>query len=183
MSVKLSSFVFTLILFCRAVAVGGVPPDLKGSIDRAIDRLFAPREFKEVTISADGKRVAWVEWLQGKNYVPSPNSLIFVSNLSSTSTPPQCITAGNGSTPYAEHDVAWSPDGSWLAFLSDRGKPGQLDLYVANVASGPPRKLTSLTGFLALPQRSPDGKTLALLFTENAPRAGGPPPDLVVLTR
>jgi dipeptidyl aminopeptidase/acylaminoacyl peptidase len=174
MHIKLSSLLFTLLLFSKVVTSEGVRPDLKPSIDQAIDRLFAVRQFKEVAISADGKRVAWVESLQGKNHTPSPNSVIFVSNLSSISTPPQRITAGNGSTPYAEHAIAWSPDGSRLAFLSDRGKPGQLELYVANVAGGPPRKLTNLTGFLAHPQWSPDSKALALLFTENAPRAGGP---------
>jgi Prolyl oligopeptidase family len=45
---------------------------------------------------------------------------------------------------------------------------------VAKVAVGAPQKLTNLTGFLALPRWSPDSKTLALLFSENAPRAGGP---------
>src|SRR5262249_45139362 len=37
-----------------------------------------------------------------------------------------------------------------------------------------PRKLTNVTGFLASPGWSPDGKTIALLFTENAERAAGP---------
>ena len=43
-----------------------------------------------------------------------------------------------------------------------------------NLPGGPARKLTSLTGFLDSPRWSPDGKKIALLFTENAPRAAGP---------
>src|SRR5262249_17331823 len=37
-----------------------------------------------------------------------------------------------------------------------------------------PRKLTAVKGFLASPGWSPDGKTIAVLFTENAERAAGP---------
>jgi Tol biopolymer transport system component len=45
--------------------------------------------------------------------------------------------------PAADRDPAWSPDGQWLAFLSDRdSRPGQLDLYVINVAG---TRLTRLT--------------------------------------
>src|SRR5262249_37069702 len=47
-------------------------------------------------------------------------------------------------------------------------------VYLAPAAGGPARKVTSLTCNLAHPQWSPDGKQLALLFIENAPRASGP---------
>src|SRR5262249_3161763 len=39
---------------------------------------------------------------------------------------------------------------------------------------GSPKKLTSVKGFLDAPRFSPDGKTIAVLFTENATRASGP---------
>ena len=52
--------------------------------------------------------------------------------------------------------------------------PLQLQLYVAKVTGGEARKLTDLKGSLDAPSWSPDGKTLALLFTENAPRLPGP---------
>ena len=74
----------------------------------------------------------------------------------------------------SESAVAWSPDSKQIAFLSDSGKPGQQQLYIAGAAGGPPRKLTAVKGFLAAPGWSPDGKTIALLFTENAERAAGP---------
>src|SRR5262249_2020371 len=61
-----------------------------------------------------------------------------------------------------------------LAFLSDTDKKEQLQVYVAALSGGPATKLTRLTGFLAGPRWSPDGKQLAFLFTENAPRAAGP---------
>ena len=55
-----------------------------------------------------------------------------------------------------------------------RRSPDQLQLYVAKVTGGEARKLTDLKGSLDAPSWSPDGKTLALLFTENAPRLPGP---------
>ena len=43
-----------------------------------------------------------------------------------------------------------------------------------NATRGAARKMTSVKGFLATPKWSPDGKTIAVLFTENATRASGP---------
>src|SRR5438874_2051027 len=53
-------------------------------------------------------------------------------------------------------------------------KKGQLQLYITNPAGGPAKILTNVKGFLASPAFSPDGKTIAVLFTENATRASGP---------
>ena len=64
--------------------------------------------------------------------------------------------------------------GERLAFLSDHAKEGQLQVYVASAAHDEAKRLTTLTGFLADPHWSPDGKHLGFLFTENAPRAAGP---------
>src|SRR5262249_37617303 len=72
-----------------------------------------------------------------------------------------------------EGGLAWSPDGKRLAFLSDAAKKDQLQLYVVT-PGGSPKKLTSVKGFLDAPRFSPDGKTIAVLFTENATRASGP---------
>jgi dipeptidyl aminopeptidase/acylaminoacyl peptidase len=119
------------------------------------------KRFEQVAISPDGSSVAWVEYNGGGE--------IFVQPLSGGS--PRRISAGQDAS---ENNVAWSPDSKQIAFLSDAAGRGQPQLYVANVASGKTRKLTELKGYLALPRWSPDGKTIALLFTENAPRRAGP---------
>ena len=145
----------------------------KSSIDEALDSLFAVHAFTQVAISPDGKRVAWVEFLKGKAQEPTGNSAIYVATLGS-SEQPRRLSAGEGGEEYADHDISWSPDSKKLAFLSDRESSGQLELYISDASGHAARKLTSLTGYLASPSWSPDGKTLALLFTENAPRAAGP---------
>jgi dipeptidyl aminopeptidase/acylaminoacyl peptidase len=145
----------------------------KPSIDAALNSLFSVHTFRQVEISPDGKKVAWVESLRGKAREPTANSAIYVATLGS-SEQPRRISAGEGSAGYAEHDIAWSPDSKKLAFLSDKEGLDQLQLYVSDATGHGARQLTSLTGYLASPSWSRDGKTLALLFTENAPRAAGP---------
>ena len=139
----------------------------KSSIDDALDSLYAVRNFKQVAISPDGKEVAWVESLA------AGSSAIYVATPGSTEQPRR-ISAGDGNTEYAEHDIAWSPDSRKLAFLSDKEGSEQLQLYVAELTGHSVRQLTHLAGFLASPSWSPDGRQIALLFTENAPRAAGP---------
>jgi dipeptidyl aminopeptidase/acylaminoacyl peptidase len=137
------------------------------SIEQVLTELAAVRDFREAVISPDGARVAWVEKTHG-----TTTSEIYGQEVRNTGAKPRRI--GARSSPCDEHGIAWSPDSARLAFLSDGAKKGQLQLYVASAAGGAPRKITSLTGYLADPRWSPDGKQLAILFTENAPRVAGP---------
>ncbi len=144
----------------------------KSAADAALDQAFAVQRFRQTAISPDGTRVAWVESLRAEDGAPNGNAAIYVAALSN---PPAAkrISAEAGAQ-HREHDIAWSPDSQELAFLSDAESSGQLQLYVANPSSGSVRQLTHLTGDVSDPSWSPDGKTLALLGIENAPRAAGP---------
>jgi dipeptidyl aminopeptidase/acylaminoacyl peptidase len=148
-------------------------PQTSTALDNVVKTLFAAHTFQQVALSPDGNSVAWVEDIHFKNGVVSASTVIYVKNLKAA-TPPRRISAGIGDSLHAESGVAWSPDGQKIAFLSDAAKKGQLQLYVTNVAGGPAKMLTNVKGFLANPGWSPDGKTIAVLFTENATRASGP---------
>ena len=152
------------ILFLSAAAFG------QSSVDHILAELAAVRDFKEAAISPDGARVAWVVGVAGKDGLPSRNSAIYTAGIPAGGS--RRITAGKGAA-CMERGIAWSADGR-LAFLSDCANSGQLELYVAGAAAGAPRKLTNLVGYLAHPLWSPDGKSLAVLFIENAPRMAGP---------
>ncbi len=138
------------------------------SLDATLDSLAGAHGIRQVAISPDGQRVAWVE-----SSGPSPHG-IFVCSLASPTSTRRRTTAGSGDDASDEREIAWSPDSRQLAFLSNAQTPDQLQLYVAKVAGGEARKLTDLKGSLDGPSWSPDGKTLAVLFTENAPRLPGP---------
>jgi dipeptidyl aminopeptidase/acylaminoacyl peptidase len=70
--------------------------------------------------------------------------------------------------------VAWSADSKQLVFLSDAASRGQLQVFTVGAEGGKPRQLTHLKGYLSGPAWAPNGKSIALLFTENATRAAGP---------
>jgi len=77
------------------------------------------------------------------------------------------------SSPDAEHDARWSPDGRWLAFLSNRGSKGEVDqLWLLDRAGGEAQRITALPGGVVDYAWAPDGKRLALV-------AEDPPADSV----
>ena len=144
-----------------------------GAMNDVIRTLFAAKEFEQTAISPDGKQVTWVEKLVDKNGVPNGTFAIYVASVAGGGSPRR-ITAATGGASFEEKSIAWSPDSKQLAFLSDAASSGQQQLYVTEISSGKARKLTQVKGFLDSPGWSPDGKTLAVLFTENAERASGP---------
>jgi dipeptidyl aminopeptidase/acylaminoacyl peptidase len=141
--------------------------------DEAMTTILATRRFEQAAVSPDGKRVASVETVIAKSGAPTGDTTIFVSGLGSNAAPRR-IGAGAHDAIHAEGNVAWSPDSKQIAFLSDAEKRGQPQLYIIPAAGGPARKLTSVKGFLQNPAFSPDGKSIAVLFTENMIKAAGP---------
>ena len=157
-----------LILPALFTFLSGSARAQNSSLDALLDSLGDAHQVRQVAISPDGQRVAWVE--AGGT---SPHG-IFVCTLASPESTRRRITAGSVDEASDEHMIAWSPDSRQLAFLSNAQAADQLQLYVAKVAGGEARKLTDLKGSLDAPAWSPDGRMLALLFTENGPRKPGP---------
>jgi len=127
------------------------------------------RNFEQVQISPNATRVAWVEDLLN-DAGEVTGTAIYIQDLKSTNGKPHRVSAGNGMAA-SEDNIAWSPDSRRLVFLSDAAGDGRSELYIADVPDGAPRRLTSLTGALASPAWSPDGSSIAFLFTENATAA------------
>jgi|MTBAKSStandDraft_2_1061841.scaffolds.fasta_scaffold01674_21 dipeptidyl aminopeptidase/acylaminoacyl peptidase len=69
----------------------------------------------------------------------------------------------------SDHTPLWSPDGRFLAFLSDRGEEGRFQIFLLPADGGEARPLTSLKGSFASLSWSPDSKWLAFAFRETDP--------------
>ncbi len=68
---------------------------------------------------------------------------------------PQAITSDT----YYKTDPAWSPDGTKLAYASD--KNGTMHIFVRTLATGDEQQVTTMAGAQISPAWSPDGRSLA----------------------
>ena len=144
-----------------------------GTAEEPLRALFQVQEFDQVAISPDGTRVAWSEPQKDKDGAKTGKSAIYVAEVEKAAKPRR-VTAGADGAFFDEHGVAWSPDSKRLAFLSDAATASQLQLYVWNAEAKAAKKLTQAKGLLATPKWSPDGKSIAILYTADATREAGP---------
>ncbi len=153
------------LLFLRLPLAAGPP-----SPDTAQNSLFALHEFREVAISGDGGKVAWIESVPGRMESDPPSVSVYVKDLRDAGAGAKRA----GDPGLVAQGLAWSQDGR-LAFLSDADSHGQMQLYVADKPGrGKPRKIGELKGYVEQPQWSPDGKSIALLQIESSARVPGP---------
>jgi len=156
-----------LVLFCNAV----LPVAAAQTPEQILSTMAGTTQYKDVAISGDGRWVAYTVNLRNKDNTVSRNSEIWLLDTAASGVARRLTSV---KPLHSEHSAVLSPDGRQVAWLSDAAKTQQLELYVQPVAGGAAKKLTNLTGFLSTPRWSPDGNRLAVLFTENAPRAAGP---------
>jgi dipeptidyl aminopeptidase/acylaminoacyl peptidase len=148
----------TILAAVSLTALCLAQPAADPRIGPILAELASVHQFDQVSISPDGKRAAWIE-----------ADVIYISDLIGKTTTKIALPK-----PSTTRNLTWSPDSRTLAFLSDREKKGQMQLYIVGAGGGKPSKLTNLTGYLTDPRFSPDGFRIALLFAENAPSGGGP---------
>ncbi|HZX42789.1 MAG TPA: S9 family peptidase [Myxococcaceae bacterium] len=159
-----------MLALLALTALSAAPPH--PTVESAVAELNRLVEFEDVALSPDGERVAWVE------AAPTPagpsGRLRILRLVARSGGTPVRITAARDGADHEEDEPVFSPDGKWLAFLSDAEQSGQPQLYVLEVATGAVRKLTQASGHLERPRWSPDGKRLAVLYLEGAADALGP---------
>lgn len=113
----------------------------------------------DVRISPDGEWVVFVVRLFAKKDV-HPVSDLWIAPFSGGE--PRRFTSGE----WLDEAPRPSPDGSRIAFLSDRAERGEKSLYVIPTDGGEALRIFDEQGDVSEPSWSPDGRSVAVLFTE-----------------
>lgn len=143
-------------LFCRAVvAVALLCPCAtaqRGSPLR-VDDIFELQLAVDPQISPDGKRVVYVRRF-ADIMADRRRSNLWIVNFDGSGHRP--LTTGN----YSDESPRWSPDGSQLAFISDRGGE-TAQIWRLWLDNGQMAKVTNLTSAPSGIAWSPDGKWIS----------------------
>jgi dipeptidyl aminopeptidase/acylaminoacyl peptidase len=114
-----------------------------------IEKLYMTRQIGSSTWSPDGKSVAFISNMSGRN------NLWIVS--AEGGWPTQLTVSDQRQTA-----PAWSPDGKWIAFQSDYDGDEQWDIFLVSPKTGRVVNLTQTREIAELnPTWSPDGRYLA----------------------
>jgi dipeptidyl aminopeptidase/acylaminoacyl peptidase len=135
-----------------------------------IETLGKTKTPSSAAISPDGATVAWA--LRTRE-----GSQIHLTDIANPDPAREkIIGTGSNVTNCGSSEPKWSPNGEWLAFVSDcttADKPRQDQIFVWSKKTGESKKLTQLVGGIDSLAWSPDGKTIGFLFVENATRNAG----------
>jgi dipeptidyl aminopeptidase/acylaminoacyl peptidase len=160
--------IFPLVLVFGSLGLSAAPV----GIDAALDSLSTLHEFREVALSPDHSRVAWIETssAKGESDKPTVSVSVFLKDLRDPSAAPKRV----GDPAAMVQGLAWSQDGR-LAFLSDAEMHGQMQLYVVEKPGrAKARKVGQFEGYVGEPHWAPDGKSIAVVRIEGITRVPGP---------
>jgi len=145
-----------------AVALGAQTAPIAPKAAPTVDQILSLKRVGSPEISPDGRAVAYTvrETNWDDNSYETEIWLADASGASSSSAATRQLTNAKKSS----QSPAWSPDGSTLAFISDRTDTRQI--YVISATAGEADALTSLEDGVTAFAWSPDGKSIAYTATE-----------------
>jgi dipeptidyl aminopeptidase/acylaminoacyl peptidase len=110
----------------------------------------------DLALAPDCTRLAYAVTTQDADK-DERRSAIWLLDLAQPDAPARQLTRGT----HRDRSPQWSPDGAWLAFVSDRADGAQIWLLPAD--GGEPVRLTRMRHGASQPRWSPDGRALLFL--------------------
>ena len=160
-----------------AFGLCGLPPAAASAAEMPagnslLDSLNSVHPFSEVALSPDGRHLVYGSVSTGRRGEADVDvSALWLVNARDGSGTIR-LTACPGSA-CDEHGAAWSADGTRIVFVTtDAREQGQI--AVADAAGTRVKMLTQAQGPLDTPRWSPDGRHIAFLYSEGAPKLPGP---------
>lgn len=158
-----------LFEFPAAAQEAAKPAPAAASTTPAIDQSLEWKSAYSPKISPDGKRVVYE--VQNTNWEENAfERNLWIGDIA-TGESHALTTAKKSST-----NAAWSPDGKWIAFLSDRpgqitGTPdGKKQLYVISADGGEAQQLTKVENDVNAFEWAPNSKRIAFSMTDPEPK-------------
>jgi dipeptidyl aminopeptidase/acylaminoacyl peptidase len=127
-----------------------------------IEDLYRIKAISDIHVSPDGKSVVYAVGSSDLARA-TRQSHLWMMNIDGSQT--RQMTRGDKS----EYSPVVSPDGHWIAFISDRD--GEPNLFVIPVNGGEARKVTGISTGVSDPVWSPDGQYIAF-STDGYPECG-----------
>jgi dipeptidyl aminopeptidase/acylaminoacyl peptidase len=152
-----STTAYAAIAFCAAAALAQTAPIAAGRTAPTVDQILSLKRVGSPELSPDGRTVAYT--VRQTNWDDNTyDTQIWLADVGSGAT--RQLTAGKKSS----QSPAWSPDGSRIAFVSDRTDKRQI--YLIDPRGGEAEPLTSLDDGIDRFEWAPDGKTIAYTATD-----------------
>jgi dipeptidyl aminopeptidase/acylaminoacyl peptidase len=153
-----------LIAVTTGTLAAQTAPAPRGKAAPGVDDILSLKRVGSPEISPDGRSVAYT--VRETNWDDNAyETEIWVADASGATASPRQLTNGKRSS----LAPAWSPDGSRIAFVSDRTDKRQI--YVINPQGGEAEVLTSAEEGVTNFAWSPDGRTIAYTAAEPKPAA------------